>query len=105
MRGALAAALCATAIGCSDDDDRGGGTPDAGAGTQTPIAATDDDVGSWADDARLVLVTDRCAGRQSVEMASPGGRVRFDSEPIAVVPGANPCVVEQAYDDAGEVVQ
>jgi hypothetical protein len=79
------------------------GPPGAGGGAPSePVAASDEDLGSWVDDAALVVVLDRCAGTRSIEMDGPSGRLRLDDEEIPAAPGAASCRAEERFEPEGD---
>jgi hypothetical protein len=97
-RAAAAALWAALAAGCGSSG--GGGGASAAGPAPEPAVATDDDLGAWVDDAAVIVVADRCAGRRSVEMEGPAGRLRVDDELVEAAPGAATCRVEERFEAA-----
>jgi hypothetical protein len=102
---AAAALYAALGVGCGGGS-KGSGVADADPGPGPggePAIASDDDVGSWVDQAALIVVTDHCAGTQSVQMDGPAGRLRLDEDvEIAATPGAATCHTEERFEDEEE---
>lgn len=91
-----AALWAALGVGCGSDNK---GSPPPAQPAVEPAVATDDDLDTFVETAALIVITDHCAGTQSVQMDGPAGRLRLDEdETIAATPGAATCRTDERFD-------